>query len=70
MRSVGNIKRTTEVYASFSHLLSTAQGGLFIVSGHFKFHNGPFVVWLLEFLQLSLFHGYKYVLVLVWIYSY
>ena len=44
------------MYTSFSHVLSTAQGGLFIVSGHFKFHNRSFEVWQLEFIQLSVVH--------------
>lgn len=31
------------------------------VSGHFQLPNGPFMVWQMDFMQLPMFHGYKYV---------
>lgn len=35
------------------------------VSGCFQLPNGPFMVWQMDFMQLPMFHGYKYVLVIV-----
>ena len=34
-------------------------------AGHFKLPNGPFEVWQMDFIQLPLSHGCKYVLVMV-----
>ena len=39
------------------------------VPGHFKLPNGPFKVWQMDFIQLPLSHGYKYVLVMVCMFS-
>ena len=36
---------------------------------HFKLRNGPFEFWQMNFIQLPLCNGYKYVLVMVYIFT-
>ena len=37
--------------------------------GEFKLPNGPLEVWQIDFIQLPLFHGYKYGLVIICMFS-
>ena len=63
----GNMKEVTKsAYFTCPIYLKYNPGKpVYTVSGRFQLPNGPFMVWQMDFMQLPMFHGYNYVLVLV-----